>query len=58
MKDVPKCARGAVMGVDSESSAKRLCCETVDALDEQGRSRLHWASQDGDTALVLRFLRG
>jgi len=58
VKDVPKCALGVALGVDSESSAKRLCCETVDALDEQGRSRLHWASQDGDTALVLRLLRG
>lgn len=27
-------------------------------LDEQGRSRLHWAAQDGDTVLVLRLLRG
>ena len=31
---------------------------SVDVLDEQGRSRLHWAAQDGDTVLVLRLLRG
>ena len=30
----------------------------LDVLDEQGRSRLHWAAQDGDTVLVLRLLRG
>ena len=49
----------AELGLDTvDSSTKRPRCEAVDALDEQGRSRLHWASQDGDAALVLRLRIG